>query len=65
MELSQLGTVLRHTSSFLQINVPDIVGSARPLLRYGQLITGGARRSRRPTQDELESLLGRGCSSGT
>lgn len=57
MELSQLGTVLRHTSSFLQITVPDIVGAARPLLAYGQLITGGARRSRRPTQDELESLL--------
>jgi integrase len=57
MELSQLGTVLRHTSSFLQLTLPDIVGAARPLLNYAQLITGGGRRNRRPTQDELDSLL--------
>ncbi len=57
MELSQLGTVIRHTASFLDISLPDVVGQARPLLRYGQLITGGARRTRRPTQDELHALL--------
>lgn len=57
MELSQLGTAIRHTSSFLGVVLPDVVGAARPLLHYGQLITGGARRTRRPTEDELERLL--------
>jgi integrase len=57
MELSQLGTVLRHCSSFMQLQLPDVVGAARPLLNYGQLITGGGRRTRRPTQEELAALL--------
>lgn len=57
MELSQLGTVIRHTSSFLNTQLPDVVTAARPLLNYAQLITGGNRRSRRPTADELSSLL--------
>lgn len=57
MELSQLGTVIRHSSSFLNITLPDVVAQARPLLNYGQLITGGGRRSRRPAEDELSSLL--------
>jgi integrase len=57
MELSQLGTVIRHTASFLNANLPDVVRQARPLLAYGQLIAGGGRRSRRPTPDELASLL--------
>lgn len=57
MELSQLGTVIRHTSSFLNATLPDVVAQARPLLAYGQLIGGGGRRSRRPTEDELARLL--------
>ena len=57
MELSQLGTAIRHTSSFLGVVLPDVVGAARPLLHYGQLITGGNRRTRRPTEDELKRLL--------
>lgn len=57
MELSQLGTLLRHAGSFLGIQLPDIVGQARPLLNYAQLITGGGRRTRRPSQEELASLL--------
>lgn len=57
MELSQLGTALRHTAAFLGVALPDVVGAARPLLHYGQLITGGGRRSRRPTEDELARLL--------
>lgn len=57
MELSQLGTAIRHTSSFLQVTLPDVVGQARPLLHYGQLITGGGRRTRRPSEDELTRLL--------
>lgn len=57
MELSQLGTVIRHTSGFLRVVLPDVVGAARPLLSYGQLITGGTKRTRRPTADELARLL--------
>lgn len=57
MELSQLGTAIRHTSSFLNVTIPDVVGAARPLLHYGQLITGGTRRTRRPSEDELSRLL--------
>lgn len=57
MELSALGTALRHTASFLNIVVPDVVGAARPLLHYGQLISGGNKRTRRPTEDELTRLL--------
>lgn len=57
MELSQLGTVIRHTAGFLRVTLPDVVGAARPLLSYGQLITGGNRRTRRPTADELAALL--------
>lgn len=57
MELSCLGTTLRHTASFLGHAFPDVVGAARPLLHYGQLISGGGRRTRRPTDDELTRLL--------
>lgn len=57
MELSQLGTTIRHTASFLGVALPDVAGLARPLLHYGQLITGGNRRTRRPTEDELARLL--------
>ncbi len=57
MELSQLGTVIRHTSSFLRVVLPDVVGGARPLLHYGQMISGGTKRTRRPTADELARLL--------
>lgn len=57
MELSQLGTAIRHTASFLGVVLPDVVAAARPLLHYGQLISGGGRRTRRPTEDELARLL--------
>lgn len=57
MELSALGTAIRHTASFLNVQLPDVVGAARPLLHYGQLIGGGTRRTRRPTEDELSRLL--------
>jgi integrase len=57
MELSQLGTAIRHTASFLGIVFPDVVGAARPLLHYAQLIGGGERRTRRPTEHEMAALL--------
>lgn len=37
MELSALGTAIRHTASFMGLQLPDVVGAARPLLHYGQL----------------------------
>lgn len=58
MELSALGTAIRHTASFLNIVLPDVVGTSRPLLSYGQLIGGGTRRTRNPTADELAALIG-------
>ncbi|GEM_PF-1879583 len=57
MELSALGTAIRHTAAYLRITLPDVVGLARPILHYGQLISGGERRTRRPTEDELARLL--------
>jgi integrase len=57
MELSQLGTVLRHTAGYLGIVLPDVVGAARPMLHYAQLISGGTKRTRRPTPDEISRLL--------
>lgn len=57
MELSQLGTVIRHTAGFLRVVLPDVVGAARPLLNYGQMISGGTRRTRRPNADELARLI--------
>ena len=47
MELSCLGTTLRHVASFLNMQLPDVSGQARPLLLHLQLIGGGARRARR------------------
>lgn len=57
MELSCLGTTLRHTGSFLGVQVPDVAGLARPTLMHLQLIGGGVRRTRRPTEDELQTVL--------
>lgn len=57
MELSALGTLLRHTASFMNLSLPDVTGQARPLLLHLQLIGGGARRTRRPTEDELQAVL--------
>lgn len=57
MELSALGTTLRHAASFMNLQLPDVTGQARPLLLHLQLIGGGARRTRRPTEDELAAVL--------
>jgi integrase len=57
MELSALGTLLRHTASFLNVQLPDVVGAARPLLHHLQLIGAGSRRTRRPNEDELAAVL--------
>lgn len=57
MELSALGTTLRHAASFLNLQLPDVTGQARPLLLHLQLIGGGVRRTRRPSEDELTAVL--------
>jgi Integrase len=57
MDVSKLGTVLRYAAASLRISLPDVVGSARPLLTHLRLIGGGGRRERRPTEDELHRLL--------
>ncbi len=57
MELMALGTALRHAASFLNLQFPDVVGQARPLLLHMQLIGAGNRRTRRPTEDELSAVL--------
>lgn len=56
-ELSALGTMLRHAASFSNLVLPDVTGQARPLLTHLQLIGAGARRTRRPTDDELAAVL--------
>lgn len=58
MELSQLGTVLRHVAAFRSLALPDVVGNARPLLHYLQLIGPANRRRRRPTDDEEARVIG-------
>lgn len=57
MELSALGTVLRHAASFKSLQLPDVTGQARPLLLHLQLIGPGQRRTRRPSDDELHAVL--------
>ena len=57
MELSCLGTTLRHAASFMNLQLPDVTGQARPLLLHLELIGGGTRRTRRPTEDELQAVL--------
>lgn len=52
-DLSKLGTVLRYAGDGL----PDVVGAARPKLSHLGLIGGGGKRERRPTEDELASLV--------
>lgn len=53
MDVSKLGTVLRHAGAVLDVRLPDIVGLARPLLHHLKLIGDGGKRYRRPTDDEL------------
>lgn len=57
MDISKLGTVLRHTGSMLGLVLPDVVGASRPLLHHLKLIGSGGKRTRRPTGDELARLI--------
>lgn len=51
-DLSKLGTVFRYAGNGL----PDVIGEARPKLKYLGLIGGGGMRERRPTLDELQRI---------
>jgi integrase len=55
-EISKLGTVLKYVAMSMDTVFPDIVGTARPLLEYNNLIGPSQSRDRRPTADELERL---------
>lgn len=57
MDISKLGTVLRHTASIKSLPFNDVVGAARPLLNHLHLIAGGNQRVRRPNADELTRLF--------
>ncbi|MDR5833369.1 tyrosine-type recombinase/integrase [Caballeronia sp. LZ034LL] len=57
MDLSKLGTVMRHTASLLDIVLPDAVGTARPALHHLDLIGPGKKRDRRPSNGEIEQIL--------
>lgn len=57
MEVSKLGTVMRYAGAAMGLQLPDVVGQARPLLHHLQLIGGGGKRERRPTEDELQRIL--------
>jgi integrase len=57
MEVSKLGTVLRHAGTWLHRPLPDVVTPARPLLEYSGLVGPTNQRDRRPTDDELARLL--------
>jgi len=56
MDISKLGTVLRHMAALLKFRCFDVVGAARPVLHYLGLIGGGGKRTRRPTEDEIERI---------
>lgn len=56
MEVSKLGTVLRHMGAVLSLRIPDVVGQSRPVLAHFKLIGGGGKRERRPTADELDRI---------
>lgn len=57
MEISKLGTVMRYAGIALKLDLPDVVTKARPLLSHLSLIGGGGKRERRPTEDELVTLM--------
>lgn len=57
MEISKLGTAMRYAAVALHVELQDVVAAARPLLKHLGLIGGGGRRERRPTEDELASIL--------
>lgn len=57
MDVSKLGTVMRHMASLIGITLPDAIGAARPTLHHLHLIEPGNKRDRRPSTDEIEKIF--------
>lgn len=57
MDISKLGTVMRHMGSLLGLTLPDAAGTARPTLHHLNLIEAGKRRERRPSPEEIEKIF--------
>ncbi|MEW9584299.1 tyrosine-type recombinase/integrase [Paraburkholderia sp. DGU8] len=57
MDISKLGTVMRHMASLLNLTLPDAIGAARPTLHHLRLIDAGGKRDRRPTPEEIEKIF--------
>jgi integrase len=57
MDISKLGTVLRHMASLLDIVLSDAIAAARPTLHHLQLIDSGNKRTRRPSPAEIEKIF--------
>lgn len=56
LDIGRLGSVLRYAAAALKVQMPDVVGSARPLLTHLRLIGSGNKRERRASDDELTRL---------
>lgn len=57
MDISKLGTVMRHMASLLELTLPDAIGAARPTLHHLRLIDSGNTRTRRPSPEEIEKIF--------
>lgn len=57
MELSKLGTILRHMAGMLDADIPDAVAKARPMLKHLHLVETGKKRERRPAAAELTAIF--------
>ncbi|RLK45930.1 site-specific integrase [Cupriavidus plantarum] len=57
MDISKLGTVLRHMSSIKNLGLPDIVKNAWPALNHLKLVGPGGKRERRPSVAELHAIF--------
>lgn len=56
MDISKLGTVLRHMSSIKDLGLPDVIKGAWPALNHLKLVGPGGKRERRPTPAELQAI---------
>lgn len=56
MDISKLGTVMRHMGSIKGLNLPDAVHKAWPALNHLKLVGPGKQRDRRPTSAELQQI---------
>ncbi|MGO4154325.1 site-specific integrase [Cupriavidus sp. YAF13] len=57
MDISKLGTVMRHMSSIQDLALPDVVKNAWPALNHLKLVGPGGKRERRPSPAELEKIF--------